>query len=306
MRKTGITGIILVIVLVACKNKETSKRDYVERNTFLEIEDDSYQLVRPKENPKEVLILFGGYPENAEDIKREFDIVDNVKKRKVSVIFMNYSQKIWLTDNELEELAEEVQDICKQNNLPMENVFIGGFSSGGNVALLLSEFLIKNQRKLTPKGVFAVDSPIDLVALYKSSEKNVARNFSEVSVNESSWLMQTLENRFGNPYDSISNYEEFAVFTSETNNYQNLKNLKKTPIRFYTEPDTLWWKKNRMADFDQTNAFYLQKLSEILKRSGYSIEYIATTNKGYRANGVRHPHSWAIVDKEELLDWIQK
>ena len=67
MRKTVITGIILVIVLVACKNKETGKQDYVERNTFLEIEDDLYQLVRPKENPKEVLILFGGYPENAED-----------------------------------------------------------------------------------------------------------------------------------------------------------------------------------------------------------------------------------------------
>ena len=34
------------------------------------------------------------------------------------------------------------------------------------------------------------------------------------------------------------------------------------------------------------------------------IELINTKNKGYRADGTRHPHSWAIVDKENLLNWV--
>ena len=61
-----------------------------------------------------------------------------------------------------------------------------------------------------------VDSPIDLAALYKSSEKNLERNFSEVSVTESTWIIETLDKRLGNPYNNISKYQEYATYTSET------------------------------------------------------------------------------------------
>ena len=158
---------------------------------------------------------------------------------------------------------------------------------------------------MAPKGVFVVDSPIDLAALYKSSEKNVERNFSEPSVQESTWLLETLGKQFGNPHNNISNYENYSIYTSETDNFDNIKILKNVKIRFYSEPDTLWWKQNRMADFDQMNAYYLEKLSKLLEKTNFKqIEFIATKNKGYRANGERHPHSWSIVDNKELIKWI--
>ena len=158
---------------------------------------------------------------------------------------------------------------------------------------------------IDPKGVFIVDSPIDLVALYKSSEKNIDRNFSKPSIQESTWSLEILGDNFGNPKDDIKKYEDKAVFTFSTDNTSNLKKLKRIKIRLYTEPDTLWWKKNRMADYEQMNAFYIKKLSESLKIKGFeNVEYIPTENKGYRADGERHPHSWAIVDKKDLMNWI--
>lgn len=55
------------------------------------------------------------------------------------------------------------------------------------------------------------------------------------------------------------------------------------------------------------NAYYIKKLSESLKNSGFGkVEYITTENKGYRENGKKHPHSWSIVDKNELIKWILK
>jgi hypothetical protein len=174
------------------------------------------------------------------------------------------------------------------------------------VALLISDYLIAQKAPIAPKGVFVIDSPIDLAALYRSSKKNIARNFSKASVQESTWIINLLGRRFGHPDDSLSNYEQFSVYTSETDHSDNLQKLRNTKIRFYTEPDSLWWKKNRMADADQMNAFYLEKLSEQLQRSGFEeVEYIATKNKGYRADGRRHPHSWSIVDKQELMEWIK-
>lgn len=303
--KNLLTVAFIFFVFISCKNTGSKKVENAEKVEFQEIKNDEYELLKPKEGLEEVLVLFGGYPEKAEDIKREFKILETARKNGIAVIFMNFNQKLWLEENEKQKLVEQLQKIFTDNELPITRTYFGGFSSGGNVAILVSDFLTQQNSEMTPKGVFAVDSPIDLVALYRSSEKNLERNFSESSVQESTWLLETLEKQFGNPHSNISNYENYSIYTSETDNFDNIKNLKNVKIRFYSEPDTLWWKQNRMADFDQMNAYYLERLSKLLKKAGFKqVEYIATENKGYRANGERHPHSWSIVDKNELIEWI--
>mgnify|MGYP000398025545 CR=1 FL=1 len=304
-----ILGILLIfIVFFSCKNVEKEKTERTVKTQYQEVVNDKYELVKPTNNIKKVLVLFGGFPEKPEDIKREFKIIEIAKENSIAVLYMNYNQKLWLEKNEKQNLAEQLQSIFIENKLPTNNIYIGGFSSGGNVSLLISSYLIENKSfKLEPKGVFIADSPIDLVALYRSSKKNLIHNFSDVSVQESTWIIKTLEEKFGNPNNDISKYEQYSVFTSESNSFNNLKGLKSTKIRLYTEPDILWWKKNRMEDYDQMNAYYIKRLFENLKKSGFDqVEYIPTENKGYRENGDRHPHSWSIIDKEELIKWIME
>ena len=306
MKKASILLLIFIAVVSCNQNKQEKKQTTTEKIKFTEIIKEDYELYKPNKEIKGVLILFGGYPENADDIKREFQIIDIARENSIAVLLSNFNQKLWLEENEKHQLARKLQDIIIKNQLPTENIFVGGFSSGGVISLLISDFIVgMKQFYIDPKGVFIVDSPIDLTALYKSSEKNIERNFSEASIQESTWLLETLGNNFGNPKDNIEKYEKNAVFTYRTNNISNLKKLKRTKIRLYTEPDTLWWKENRMADYEQTNAFYIKKLSESLTQKGFeSVEYIPTTDKGYRANGERHPHSWSIVDKKDLVNWI--
>ena len=299
--------LLLFFELVSCNNTTPQKKqNALVKQVFLEIIKEDYQLYKPSKGVKAVLILFGGYPEVAKDIKREFKILELAKKNNIAVVFLNYNKKLWLEENEKFQLAEKLQKIIENNHLPTDNIFIGGFSSGGVVSLLISDYIVgMKQFYIDPKGVFIVDSPIDLAALYTSSEKNIKRSFSEVSVQESNWILKNLGNAFGNPNEDIKKYESHAIFTFRTNNTSNVQHLKSTKIRFYTEPDTLWWKKNRMADYEQMNAFYIKKLSESLTEQGFdNVEYIPTKNKGYRANGDRHPHSWGIVDKKELFDWM--
>lgn len=306
MKKASILLLVFIVVVSCKQNKQEKEQVTTEKIKFTEIIKEDYELYKPNNEIKGVLILFGGYPENADDIKREFQILDIARENSIAVLLSNFNQKLWLEESEKHQLAKKLQNIIIENQLPTENIFVGGFSSGGVVSLLISDFIVgMKQFYIDPKGVFIVDSPIDLAALYKSSEKNIERNFSEPSIQESTWLLETLGNNFGNPKDSIGKYEKNAVFTYSTNNTSNLKKLKRTKIRLYTEPDTLWWKENRMADYGQMNAFYIKKLSESLTQKGYeSVEYIPTTDKGYRANGERHPHSWSIVDKKDLINWI--
>ncbi len=69
--------------------------------------------------------------------------------------------------------------------------------------------------------------------------------------------------------------------------------------------NTTWWKENTNADYETLNAFHIKRLSDTLKARGFNdVQYIATSEKGYRANGDRNPHSWSIVDHEGLIKWM--
>lgn len=304
-----LVGIILAsTVLMACKNLKKEKAGSSIKTEFTQVTKDNYELTKPTDNLKKVLVLFGGFSEKPADIEREFNILQIAKEHNIAIVYMNYSKNLWLEANEKQQLAEQLQNIFLENKLPTDDIYLGGFSSGGNMALLISAYLNeKTNYKLAPKGIFIVDSPIDLVALYRSSEKNIANKFSAPAVQESTWIIETLGKRFGKPDNNISKYEDYAVYTLQTNHIDNLQYLKNTKIRFYTEPDTLWWKVNRKADYDQMNAFYIKRLYESLQAAGFKqVAYIPTANKGYRANGDRHPHSWSIVDKQELMKWIME
>lgn len=218
---------------------------------------------------------------------------------------MKFNRRLWLTDEEKKQLSAIINQMFEKNNLKEENVYIGGFSSGGNVSLLLSDYLIQSENYVQPKGVFVIDPPVDLLGLYENSVRNIERDFSPVSVQESEIIVSLLESSFGKPEASIELYEEHSVYTTRTNNTDNLSHLQDVEIRFYTEPDTAWWKENRQYEYEEMNAYFIKNLADDLrKESGRNIIYIPTENRGYRANGNRHPHSWSIVDVDELIQWI--
>jgi len=263
-----------------------------------------YELVKAA-NQKALLVLFPCFPCNAENTKTEFKIIDVAQKNNISVLMMNFNQHLYLEKEEKEKLANQLNSILKEENLKSENIFIGGFSSGGNVSFLLSNYLIQTKNNIQPKGVFLVDSPIDLLELYKTSQKNIEKNVASESVEEAKWIVSEFDKIFGFPSSGIKKYEEHSPFTFKSKSIQNISSLKDVKLRLYTEPDTIWWKENRANEYEDLNANSIEKLSEELKKQNFKkTELIKTTNKGYRSNGNRHPHSWSIVDENDLVKWI--
>jgi len=305
-----VLGILLsVLITLSCNNiKQEEEVEIIEIIEYKEIINDNYELNKPVRNANAVLVLFGGFPEQPKDIKREFQIQEIAKKNNIAVLYMNYNQKLWINKSDKAHLEELLKLIFDDNKLPTDNIYIGGFSSGGNVTLLLSNYLKSISSSIQPKGVFIIDSPVDLLELYRLAKRNIARNFSKLSIHEANWLIKLFENEFENSENGIKKYEEFSPYTAETKNIQNLLSLKGLKIRFYSEPDTIWWEEKRKNKPTDLNAFWIEKLTIILKSkfSHSSVEYIPTKNRGYRSNGERHPHSWSIVDKKDLVEWMIK
>ncbi len=298
--------IILLLIVASCKGKSEEK-NRTEGHKSETIKTPKFELLKA-ENQKGLLILFPCFPCDAENTLSEFKIAEISVKNDFSVLVMNLNQRLYLNLKEKKELEKQLTSIVKEQNLAEKNIFIGGFSSGGNVSLLISNYLVENKSQIQPKGVFIVDSPIDLLGLYETAEKNLKLNFSESSIQESTWIKNMFDKEFGDPSNEIIKYEENSPYTFKTENIDNLKGLEKLKIRFYTEPDLKWWKEYAKNEYEDLNAFYIQKLSAKLKIEfgEDNVELINTENRGYRANGERHPHSWSIVNEKELINWMLK
>ena len=293
--------VILALAAFSCngQGKTGNRPEIVSRPEF--------ELIKADEQHG-LLILFPCFPCDSQNTLSEFKISDYSLDKGFSILALNMNQRLFLTPDEKKKLAEQLETIISKYDLSIENIFMGGFSSGGNVSLLIANYLVEQQGAIRPKGVFVVDSPIDLLALYTTAQKNLKLQFSEASVQEATWIKSFFDKEFGNPEDSIANYEKHSPFTLQTQNIENLKHLKNLKIRFYTEPDVQWWQENRKNDYEDLNAYYLKELSHKLKTEwgNENIQLIETDKQGYRANGERHPHSWSIVDKDDLLNWMME
>ncbi len=265
---------------------------------------DNYELHQVKK-AEATLILYPGGGSTAKETKEEFDILTAARANNISVLLMNFNRHLWIDEAKTKELSQELEEIYSKYKLKKNDVFIGGMSIGGNVALTLSNYLHQEKTSIAPKGVFIVDSPLDLYALYESSIIDTKNpEFDEERLAEPKGIINYLEANFGQEEKLLKNIQEASPFTLKTR-YINIPQLKGCKLRFYTEPDKQWWKENRQTDFEYTNAYTLRKISEILNEKQWmKFEIIETENKGYRANGERHPHSWSIVDVNDLMMWI--
>ncbi|NRA93082.1 MAG: beta-lactamase family protein [Psychroserpens sp.] len=269
------------------------------------IVQEQYELYKVQDS-KATLVLFPGGASTANETKEEFDIMTTALANQVSVLFMNFNHHLWIDETATKRLNEQLNTIFNENDLKTDDIYIGGISVGGNVALTLSNHLHQNNTNIVPKGTFIVDSPIDLYALYESSLKDIANpNFDKERLAEPKWIINYFEEEFAK--DSLlQNIQKVSPFTLE-NKFSSIPNLKSSKLRFYIEPDSLWWKENRQTDFESTNAYTIQQIAKDLKAKNWNqFELIETENKGYRANGNRHPHSWSIVDKRKLMEWIKE
>lgn len=256
-------------------------------------------------NQKALLILFPCFPCDIEHTKQEAKFIEHIDQQGITTLLFNFNQKLYLSDQEKKNIITRLIDILNQHQLNKVNFYIGGFSSGGNVAMLIGNELMKEQNSIQPKGVFVVDSPIDLEELYKSAKKDIEENVSKAAVEEGKFLIELFNKELGAPEDSIQNYEYYSPYLMSKNSNKNIQFLKNIKIRLYCEPDIEWQSSNRNRTYEDLNAFKLKKMASHLKAIGAkSVEFIETENRGFRANGQKHPHSWNIVEKESLVDWM--
>jgi len=301
--KKSILLIIVLISLSCSEKKESPKTEPSYNQTFT---TDSYELYLSQNEQDPLLILFPDLGGNTQSTKESFNILSNAKKANISVLIMNFNHHLFLSKKDKNLLTKVLNDVVKSHNLSPDKVVIGGFSSGGIVSSLWSNHLLEINHAFKPQKTFAIDSPLDLVELF-NNVTDVDSESHEVSKEEAEYITSYFEEALSTSDSLIQRISEVSPFIFSPLNFKNIERLNDIEFRLYTEPDSVWWKEKRGFEFKETDSYQLIRFTEIAKEHGWdNLQLIQTTNKGYRSNGQRHPHSWSIVDPKELVEWILK
>ena len=279
-----------------------------ERIKTIEVETNELgYILKVPISPKGLVVLFPSFGSGVIKTDVETKIDDKCFIEGYASLIIDYKHDFFLDEPNFVKINNLVNTILDKNNIPSRNLFIGGFSVGGNIALTYCIWFNKLKRvNNKPLGIFVGDSPVDLYGLYNSQVKAIEKSTStDVAIDEGKFIVDYLKENLGDPKKSIDKYYKYSPFINKDIDKSNIKFLKDYHIHFYSEPDLKWFKEVFDYDnYEDINSFKIERFKEELdKISTKNIRYTKTKNKGFRDN-LKNPHSWSIINENDFYKWM--
>lgn len=269
-----------------------------------------YTLHLPDSDPIAIIIFPSG---SALDTTRnidEFAIIKPALEKNIAVLFVSTGKVIefLFTDKDIAIIDELVGNALEKHKLSDKPKFLAGMSLGGTMALRYSEYCFLNKSKFgfQPHAIAVCDAPLDMVRMWHEQEQAIKNNFHPNAVGEAHWVLHYLKkNLGGSPSESMEKYINYSPFVYSDENRSKIELFKHVPIRMYHEPDMKWWVENRGKDYNTINSIDLVGFYNYLRQAGNAeVELITSLNKRKDYKKGSSPHTWTIVDNEELLAWF--
>jgi pimeloyl-ACP methyl ester carboxylesterase len=290
----------------------TSQAQYIEKKWF--DKNDSaygyYTIIKPSSGRIQgALLLIDGYGGNAESFFAETKIHNVAWNNDILTIGIPNGGRLYLDSSMIVLLNRIANEVIEAYKVRKDQFAIGGMSSGGTIALRYAELC--NQQPdnypIQPNAVFNVDGSVDLVGLYKSSERDLKKSNGGWWLNEAQMIIDRLKKEIGDPYTEINKYQAASPMVREAKDSANELLLKNTAVRTYHDIDADWIIKNRNRSLYETNLLDGSEFVNRLFTAGNkNAEFMKSKIPGRRSNGQFHPHSWNIVDEIDLVQWVKK
>ena len=297
------------LLLLSWNGKAQSVNTFKSEKIFLEPNETSkncYTVFYPNQLPiKAYLFLIPGFGETAEDVLIQTDLPIKLAQKGILTVIPTLQDGVFsfgvddLSQQTLQTIIQQVKQKNQLDNLPF---FIGGFSIGGSCAIKYAE-----EATTKPRAVFAIDPPLDFERFYNSSKRTIRLAVDTEPNQESVYMINRIEKEMnGTPKTALANFYRISPYSFSDVNQTAVKKLLQIPIRIYAEADINWSLTERNADFTSINVTECSAMINELNQLGsHTANLILTQNKGFRKpDNRRHPHSWSIVDNDELIAWL--
>ena len=314
MLKRNILFIIILAFSIQCESQNTFQNTSSIEKVIIDETDDIYGyylLQKPMNNKVSgALVLFPGLGQKAENIFIDSELHQEAFKNGIMVIGISTHFQIAPDREFIDKIDLLLKDVIRKHQINEDQFVLGGFSAGGRIVMRYAELCKEFPKKhaIIPKGVFAVDSPIDIFHSWNTTKKLRENSKSKVTIDEANWVEKLFIEKYGfTPSQNVELFKDLTPFCMDTTIADHEKYLKEIPVRVYHEVNVPWRLNERGQSVKDCNYIVT---SEFIKRLGLlgnvDAEFIQSSKEGWRKNGKRHPHSWSIVDEKECISWTQK
>ncbi len=270
-----------------------------------------YEELNKVDNHKALLVLFNGGAGIASKIVPETSIPDSAVSYHIKTIGIDQSE-FYISDSIYSKIRTIIKYVMEENGIE-KNLFIGGFSLGGFTSVRFAEMAVeKIDSMMTPNAIFAIDPPLDHLDFVNYCLRELNRNcpdeeISKAGKDEANWILNYYLQHFGDYNKDSTDYIANSCFTASQIDGGNGKYLKSVPVNMIHEIDIMWLIHERCRDLSDANAVLSSKFINFLYQEGNKGAIITlTSNKGFRSDGRRHPHSWSIADPIATLNWLSQ
>jgi hypothetical protein len=306
MTQKTLTTVLALVIMNSAVGQNFEKIIFNDKDT----EDYYIQLKPLTERINGVLVLLPGYGEKPESIFPSSNLFNTAYANNILTLAIAGGEKIYADEKVIDKLNRGLHDFLNRNpNIPKDKFVFGGFSAGGTISLRYAEYAVENPTKIpiTIKGVFAVDSPVDLGDIWEYFQREIKKNYSEAGVFEAKFVSEKMTKEIGTPESNPKRYDELTPFNHRLTEPGNERYLKNIAVRVYEDIDVEWQLKQRRRSLYDSNALGASELINRLMLMGNErAEFVTSKQPGMRSNGMRHPHSWSIVDEVECIQWMLK
>ena len=135
---------------------------------------------------EEVLVLLAGFSERAESIFPQSKLPNVTYANKILTIAFAEGNKITADSIVQSKISAVLEDVIKKYKVKPDGFVLGGYSAGGIVAMRYVELCNEypDRFPIKPRGIFTVDSPVDLFTVMDDLENNLKNNYSVPAHNE--------------------------------------------------------------------------------------------------------------------------
>ena len=305
--KLFIVGVIILLTS-SCAFGQRQETVYLDKGNTA---SNYYIVVYPDHLPwKGYLFLVPSFGEKPEVVLLQTDLPKQVAQSGILTIIPVFRTGVLSLGVDMatqESFEEIVSDVTSKHQVQDLKLFLGGFSIGGTCVIKYAQSLSEKPLGIKPAAVFAIDPPLDFERFYNSALRDIRLSANSAASQENVYMKGRIEELMnGTPSEALSNYHKVSPYSFSDTTQSAIKKLLNIPLRIYSEPDINWWIKERGADFSNMNVLDCSAMINELNRLGNKkAALIVTDNKGFRKlQNSRHPHSWSIVDVEDLIRWL--
>lgn len=265
-------------------------------------------LVRPGK-ASGLVVLLPGLGSTASEFVDSGMLARRLSHARVALVALwPATATLYFDEASVAALDAAVSGVAREVGVRPSHIVVGGSSVGGTGAVQLAERCAAHACVLGGglAGVFTVDAPLDFERIWRGEELTLRRAAPSANLAESRLLLDAIGRVLGgSPAMRPDRYRALSPLAAFAADGGRAALLRATPIRAYTEPDVQWWIRERGLDYYAMNAVDAAALINQLRLLGNrQAELITTSGRGVRPDGSRHPHSWSIVEPDDLATWL--